>query len=288
MTPEEKLKTLNDSIRIYTEEFNKIFKELTQIRTDKSTEAKKKLEDYQKELPTIELKVEVLRQSQAKLETDIAAKKASLDIMGKGLHERFNQLETSLKNSYDNKVNALKSVENSLIRDRKSFDERVKQITDNLKAREDILLRNSDELQKIGQSIDRRSKIVEEQEKALAHREAVARDNINLSYEKLNKQLEDGRLKKDELDKRENELKAREDKANEVIDKLNTLKDREDKLKEFEESLNIKRDNLNKERVEMLAGIRKNSKRTDELFEMELALKKREENLKILEAKIGG
>lgn len=281
---EDKIKTVTEKLKIYQDELERVKQELTHKRTELATLARKTVEDFEVSIPNLVSKASTLQVEIDRLEKIIEQKTAKFNEENNAVIAQYRNLENALKREYELKNEKLVKREND---NALKVDEYKRNLA-NLEQREASLKADREAFEK---------KTTEDQ-KAFAKEKELFEKEKSDSLTKINSDLAESEHKlkninvlKDSLElmkkdvaKQTEDLKKKSAHADEIIARINEATAILNKARELEIKNDDRAAKLNELSIKLSADTRRNNARTSSLDDIDAILKKREENIKVLEA----
>lgn len=275
-----------EQMEAYKKATEEIKVELTSLRTQKASEAKKTKADYEAAIPELEKKVSFLNHRIVELNKAIEDRNQKLSQEQANYKAQYDSQVLSLKSEYDLKNKALASRETEVANKSQELRDKVLEIEGKVKDAQDSLARERDKLNTERQRVIADENRLKDQrndfEAYKSHKEA--------EIEALVKGAESDKEKAtailNDAERRFADLATREKKAQEAIDRINEVIEREKKVMEAVRANEVRTEELNQSSVEIRAEKSRLNKRSDALDAKEQSLVKREQNLKELEARV--
>lgn len=274
-------------LQTYKDAIAKERAELTSLRSEKSHEAKKKLEDYESSIPALEVKFNNRKSEIEELDKVIAKKQAEYQAKDEDLAVKYKVIEDTLRKEYDAKLADISKKDFELNQTHQELKADSKRLSDDMDARLRVIESTRQDLTVREQGLATAKKDFNDQQ-ALFHKETQGL-KMNLAIltkktEELNKLAFE---KNREADDRLHDLSEREIKAQEILAREFGLDSIKEGLEEMRIAQDAKQAELNQLSSKNNAEKIRLSIKNDELNKRERELKQREEDVKLLEAKNG-
>jgi chromosome segregation ATPase len=286
MATDKELQEMEEKMKTYEKALDDTIKKLALKRTELSTLAKTKLEDLEKEIPTLENQIQTRQDKVIELDELIFEKKEKYETEYNSCVDHYIALESQLKKDYAEKNEYLdRRHESQEIRDCKFISESAKLEAD-VQNRELAIEQSKNELSKREENLAKELKEFNS-----------SKDLFNAQVSDVKTEFEDTRRS---LDARDKDLAQKHAEADKIIKEAQGLKvqyestiakiaeldAKENELNDRAKALDEKESILNTENARLKAESVRMNKRNDEQNDRENRLNQRDANLKVLEAKV--
>lgn len=268
------------------EEYNKALQEVTEQlrikRSELASQAQLTVEDLNKSIPLLRNTIESLKLEISQLSEIIEnlRKEQARETFDAVSH--YNALEADLKKDYEYKKEKLRDTLDQITAIRDAIDRE----NEDLKAREVTLANNQGILAIAWAEFNtEKEKFDNYKKNELAEIERKNKELLS-NQEILNNNLRIVKEQQESLKAKIVEFETAKAQADDILLKIDEAQKVLDEAKNVSISNALQLEEINKQSVKNRADMVKNSKRTDELNEIERQLKERESNIKLLESKV--
>lgn len=272
----------DNKLDTYNKALADVIKELSSKRSELYALANTTIDQLQTNIPRLRNEVKGLENEIKQLKDVIKDKKFQALVEQESCIAKYNKLEEELKNTYLLKETELKRLEDLARKETENArNDCVK--AERIRQEADVLI--SEYNNKMKDIISEASKVKED--RAVLDKDIQNQnENIKSRLEDLKNQESHNLLLKASLDDGHQLLKEKFKESEIIIAKLKEVEAREKLATDIEIKNTERTTELNTFNAKNKADMVRNSKRTEEINELDRKLKEREENLRILEAKV--
>jgi len=273
---------IEEQLKVYKDELEKVKGQLRQARTDLASQAKKTVADLESSIPALEAKAKEKSDKVALLDKMILDKQKKHDEIKEFHAEHYKNLENSLAKEHSLRMSNLDEREKAQNRRDEEYKSKV------------VILAHHQAALDSGQTnLAKAQKNLENDRKELADKQLRASHEINESKRKIAEEYSTLSLKKENFNKDKSELinqikqvSEKQDKVSAVLAREYNL-DKRDKDAQTKEYFNSKKsEELNQQFIALKADRIRLNNREELQNAREKNLNDREKNLKELEAKV--